>query len=116
MTGPTSVNRADFIQRLMRDCGLTYVESCRAYDCFISVFEDAVLSGHRINVGRVGAITPIWQSARTYNMGFKRQKPTADNPAGVVLQKSEINMGARIRYKFRLHRAFVRQNQLRWMC
>jgi nucleoid DNA-binding protein len=106
-----SIKRADFIKQLMSRCGLTYVQSCQAYDCLVSSFEDAVLSGSRVSIGRVGALVPVWRPPRTVKMGFRRSKKNQ-----IDMEKREFRIGSRIQYKFNLHRAFMAKHQLRWFC
>lgn len=93
----------------MQEAGLTYVEACRAYEAMIAAFEDAVVTGNRVSLGRVGALMPKWHPPRTVVMGCRRLKG-----GGVVAQRREYNLGQRLKYRFNLHRTFVNRHQLRW--
>lgn len=101
------VTRVQFIERLVGR-GLGYPEACTAYDALISVFEDAIIQGNKINVGKVGSIVPVRLDPKVVHMGFK-------NEGGTIKRvKREYILGHRIRFKFNLHRAFVKKHALNW--
>jgi hypothetical protein len=102
------ITRATFVRKYMEYCGMSYVEACRAYDCMVNTFQNAVLRGVRVNIGRVGAVQPVWVQPREVRMGFRRQK------GGIVKVHSRYFLDGRYRYKFRLFRQFIRNNELQW--
>lgn len=104
---PPSITRVQFIERFVSS-GLSYSQSGDAYDAMISMFEDAILQGRRINIGKIGALVPVRMEPKVVHMGFK-------NEGGKVKKvKREYVLGRRIKFKFNLHRAFVKQRQLSW--
>ena len=104
-----TVTRREFVKRFMRDGGLTYAEACRMYDCMCDVIEDGIVSGSKIRIGRVGALTPVWRPAREIRMHFRMDKGKKIRPA-----KRTYVMDGRYVYKFRLYRQFVNTHALRW--
>lgn len=102
------VSRVDFVKKIMHT-GLTYVQASRAYDAFITTVEDAVVSGGRVNFGRLGALKPVPVKSRAVHMGFSRGKK------GVVTKSSRtFFIGRRIKYKFELYKAFARSHDMKW--
>jgi hypothetical protein len=94
----------------MKESGLTYSQACRVYDAMCGVFSDAIITGNRATIGRVGAITPVWRPAREINMHFKVKK-------GKKVERGihrTFFMDGRYEFKFRLYRRFIEQHQLRW--
>jgi hypothetical protein len=102
-----SINRSDFVNRYMRH-GFTYSQACKAYECMCEIFEDAVVSGHRLNIGNVMSLAPVWLAPKEVQMGFERTKK------GVVKKKKVIWLGKRIRYKVNLYKEFMRRHTLNW--
>ena len=88
---------------------MSYVEACRAYDCMVNTFQNAILRGVRVNIGRVGAVQPVWVQPREVRMGFKRERGN-----NIVRVHSRYFLDGRFRYKFRLFRAFIRTHELQW--
>jgi hypothetical protein len=101
------IDRQDFILKL-KSSGLSYVEATIAYEATVALFRDAVVNGHRVNIGKVGAIVPIMRPPRPVRMGFKR--------VGTKVEKvsREFILGHRIKFIFRLYRSFMRQKALNW--
>lgn len=93
----------------MRECGLSYVQASRIHDSMVRVFEDAICSGSKIKIGKVGAIRPIRRPPREVSMNFKMGK-------GRKAQKAQhvISLGPRITYKFSLFRQFMSTHSLNW--
>ncbi len=112
MSKTSAINRADFIRRLV-DEGFTVSEATKAYNCMIRTFDDAIVAGARINLGRIGALKPQMQEPRTVHMGFVRKK---DEKNSVEVRKSKrvYELGRRLRYKFILFPEFLNKRQLNW--
>jgi len=104
-----TVNRQDFIRKWMQQCGVTYDMACQVYRTMVSTFEEGVADGSKVTIGRLGALVPQWQEARTVTMGFRRT-PTR----GVVRQKQTYILDPRIRYRFRVYREWMATRHLNW--
>ena len=105
---PNTINRDHFVAALQKK-GLTYVQARKAYSAMLSVISDAVLQGDKINLGKIGVLDPVWHKERELTMGFKR---TADNKVEKATRK--FTLGPRLKYRFRLYRTFLENNDLRW--
>ena len=103
------VNRREFIAKFMRDCGVTYSQACRIYESMVSVFEDGVVSGSKIRVGRVGALIPVWRKPREVTMHFRVEKG-----GRVKKTRRTYTLDGRFVFKFNLYRRFVDTHNLRW--
>lgn len=94
----------------MSHCGMSYVEAGRAYEAMVSVIEDGIVQGHRIGIGKVGAIDPVWHGPRDVKMGFERQD------GGKVVKSSRVfHLDGRYKFRFRLFRRFIESRNLRWV-
>lgn len=109
MAKPETITRAAFIKRYMEDCGLTYQQSCQVYDCMVSTIQDGVVTGTKINFGRLGTLAPRWLPARAVNMGFERRAN-----GEVKNRQRTYFLGRRISYSFRLYREFMQKHRLDW--
>lgn len=109
MKADETIGRAQLIKSFMEKCGMTYVEACSAYECMISTVETAVICGSKVSFGRIGVLLPVWCGPRDIKMGFKRT-------AGNVVEKvqRQFFLDGRIRYKFKLHKKFIKTRDLRW--
>lgn len=105
-----TVTRRVFVSRFMADCGVSYAQACRIYESMCRTFEDGVVAGSKIAIGRVGAINPVWQPPRTYQMHFER-KSGHEVKRGV---HRTYSMDGRFTFKFNLYRRFSRTRQLKW--
>jgi hypothetical protein len=103
-----TVGRKEFIRRWMEECGVTYDTACQLYRTMVSTFEDGVANGQKVTIGRLGSLVPYWQDSRTAVMGFRRVK------GGVMRHKQEYFLDPRIRYKFKLFRAWLNKSHLNW--
>ena len=63
-------DRRTFVKNYMAAGGLTYTQACRVYDVMCKTFEEAILNGTKITVGRVGAVVPHWRAPRDVQMHF----------------------------------------------
>jgi hypothetical protein len=104
------IDRRAFIERFMRECGLTYAQACSAYDCLCRCVADGIVYGSKISLGRVGAIKPVWQPARDVNMHFTKVK------GGKVVRgvHRTYNLDGRYKFTFKLYRRFIDTPRLRW--
>jgi len=89
--------------------GFTFVEACRAFDCMSGVLADGVVTGSKINLGRVGALMPVRHSSRECHMSFKRV-----NGGKLEAVKRVYAVGPRLRYRFRVFETFLKSHQLDW--
>jgi hypothetical protein len=67
-----------------------------------------VLSGTRVNIGRIGAITPVTRPPRSVNMGFQRVEG-----GKIELVKRVFLLDERLDWKFNLFREFKQRHRLR---
>lgn len=104
----TTIGRKEFVRKWMNECGITYDAACQIYRSMVSTFEDGVANGHKITIGRLGALVPHWQGSRTAVMGFRRVQ------GGVLKQKQEYMLDPRIRYKFKIYREWKNKSRLNW--
>ena len=74
----------------------------------VSLIEDSVLNGTRVNIGRVGAITPVTRPARNVNMGFQRVQG-----GKIERVKRVFHLDERLDWKFNLFREFKQRHRLR---
>lgn len=104
-----TVNRREFVQRFMRQCGVTYAQASQIFECMVAVFEDGICSGSKIRVGRVGSLVPVWRQPREITMSFRKKR-------GGKLEKSKrvYVMDGRYVFKFHLYRRFMDTHNLRW--
>lgn len=105
-----TVTRRVFVSRFMSDCGVSYAQACKIYDSMCRTIEDGVVAGSKISIGRVGAISPVWQPPRTYHMHFERK-------SGRRVAKGihrTYSMDGRFMFKFHLFRRFSQTRQLKW--
>ena len=107
-TPTKAINRADFVRRYMTDCGLTYVQACYIFDVMVSIMEDAVVTGTKVNFGRLGTLTPIRKAPRTYTMGFKRIK------GATIPCRRVYEVGSKVDYKFKVYKEFLKKHSLNW--
>jgi nucleoid DNA-binding protein len=104
-----NVKREDFIRSYTQQGALTYKQAVAAYDCTMKVLEDAVVNGHRVTLGGVGALVPRDVPPRVVRMGFTKGK------GGVVnLRSREYIIGHRKKYAFNLFKRFLQSRQLNW--
>jgi len=104
------VTRREFVQRFMRDCGVTYAQAVRIYECMCHTFEDAIVSGSKVRIGRVACVNPVWQPPRDVHMHFKKVK-------GGKVERGihrTFNMDGRFTYKFTLYKRFLNNHRLKW--
>ena len=107
----TTCDRRVFVSRFMRESGLTYSQACRVYDTMCRTFADAIVTGSRVTIGRVGSIVPYWRPPRDIHMHFRRKK-------GKKIEKGvhmTYFMDGRFDFKFRLYRRFMSTHQLKWL-
>jgi len=106
----TTFDRRAFVARFMRDGGLTYSQSCHLYEVMCGVFEEAIITGSRITIGRVGAIVPCWRPPRDIQMHFRRKGTKVET--GV---HRTYFMDGRYDFKFHLYKRFMETRQLKWL-
>ena len=94
----------------MRDGGLTYSQACRLYEVMCLSFEEAIITGSKIKLGRVGAIVPRWKQPRDYQMHFRKNGKRIER--GV---HRTFFVDGRYEFKFRLYRKFMETRQLKWL-
>jgi hypothetical protein len=102
-------DRRAFVCRFMREGGLTYSQACRLYDVMCRTFEEAIVTGNKVTVGRVGAIVPFWRPPREFQMHFRKK--------GTKIEKGihrTYYMDGRFDFKFRLYRRFLETRRLQW--
>lgn len=105
-----TIDRKAFVSRFMSESGFSYAEACRAYEAMCRTFEDGIVTGSKIRIGKVGAIVPVWKPGRAINMHFKRVK-------GDVVETGvhrTYYMDGRYTFKFNLYDQFVATHSLKW--
>jgi hypothetical protein len=106
----TTIDRRAFVTRFMSESGLSYADACRVYETMCRTFEDGIVTGSKIRIGKVGAIVPVWKPGREINMHFKRGK-------GQVIETGvhrTYYIDGRYTFKFNLYDRFVQTHQLKW--
>ena len=94
----------------MKEGGLTYSQSGRLYEIMCSTFEEAIVTGTKVTVGRVGAIVPRWRPPRDVAMHFRKRGKTIET--GI---HRTFYMDGRYDFKFKLYRRFMQTRQLKWL-
>jgi hypothetical protein len=107
-TRDVTIGRKDFIRRWMHEAGVSYDAAAAVYRVMVSIFEDGVANGQKITISQLGALVPYWQNSQTKVMPFRRIK------GGIVRQKQEYNLDPRIKYKFKIYRAWLNRSHLNW--
>ena len=103
-------DRVVFVTRFMKEGGLTYSQACRLHAVMCSVFEEAIITGSKVTIGRVGAIVPYWRPPRDIQMHFRKRGKKVEK--GV---HRTFFMDGRYDFKFRLYRKFMQTRQLKWL-
>lgn len=99
------VTRKEFIRKLMHNGGLTYDAAARAYGVMTALFADAIVNGQKVNIGQVGALTPMRRPARDILMPF------ATVQGKVVDVRRIYHVHERLTWEFRLYRSFKKRHQ-----
>lgn len=102
-----SVSRRAFIQKLMRDCGLTYEEARQGFNCLVSILENAVINKEAVRFGRFGVLMPVRKPPREVKMGFRRLPGNK-----MVKVKRVYHLDERFEWRLRVYAEFKRRNQL----
>ena len=103
-------DRRAFVSRFMKEGGLTFSQSCRMYEVMCRTFEEAIITGSKVTVGRVGAIVPFWRPPRDIQMHFRKKGRKIER--GI---HRTYFMDGRFDFKFRLYRRFMETRQLKWL-
>lgn len=106
----STVDRKAFIARFMSESGLSYAQACRVYETMCRAFEDGVVTGSKIRIGKLGAIVPIWKPGRDHHMHFRVAK---GRKVETGIHRT-YHIDGRYTFKFNLYRQFVNTHQLRW--
>lgn len=110
MAKTATITRRDFVARYMRECGVPYALACKIYDTTCRAFEDGVIRGVKIAIGRVGAVVPVVKSARDIHMHFTKVKGGKIDTS----IKRTYTLDGRFSFKFRLYKNFMRTRHLKW--
>lgn len=94
------VTRTDFIFSF-HQCGMTYRQATDVYLAMVDVIGTAILSGSPVEFGRVGKIVPVEVNAKPVSMNFPNRRV-------------QIMLGRRLKFKFKVHKAFTDKRQLSW--
>ncbi len=105
-----SIKREDFVRKFMGRCGMSYLDAVRAYETMVSTIEDGIVGGHKICIGKVGSLTPVWHEPRDVKMGF-----TKTVGGGIRKEKKVFHLDGRFKFRFNLYRKFVESRDLRWV-
>lgn len=95
-----SITRNDFIRQFHR-CGMTYRQATEVYDTMVDLVGTAILNRQQVEFGKVGKIAPIVANAKTVSMNFPNRQ-------------RQIMLGRRIRFKFKVHKAFIMRHPIDW--
>ena len=107
----STFDRRVFIDRFMQHGGLTYVQASRLYDVMCQTFEEAIVTGNKVTIGRVGAIVPCWRPSREVQMHF-RKKRGGNVERGI---HRTFFLDGRFGWKFKLYRRFTETRKLKWL-
>lgn len=110
MTKNEAIGRGQFIQMFMNRCGFTYAEATRAYECMCYAFEEGIVGGKRVNIGRVGAVVPEWKPGRDIHMHFTVEKGRKVRTG----LKRTYHKDGHYTFKFKLYDQFVATRNLEW--
>jgi len=109
MTEKITINRKDFVERLMRQCDMTFPEASAAFECFCDILKDGVVNGAKIRFGKLGALRPTWHAPKAVHMGFKVSKK------GTLTKNKHVYfMGKRLRYTLKIYDKFIDNHELHW--
>lgn len=108
MSQQAVVKRADFIRNLVSSQGFTYAQASVAFDSFIKTIEDGICTGSKIQLAKIGAIVPTKLDPRPVRMHFKREGDK------VLKQDRTYFLGTRIKFKFKIFKAFLKSKTLDW--
>lgn len=103
-----TIDRARFIKNYMSHGGLTYLQAIKAYDAMTFTFENAVINGDKISIGRVCCLDPETKEPREVHMGFVRD--------GDKIKKISRTyyVGRRVKYKVKIHKKFKQTHEIGW--
>ena len=104
-----TINRRDFVNRLMRDCGMSFLQASQVFDAVCEVVADGVVSGARIRFGRLGVLQPVWRQPKAVHKGFRVTKGRE-----IVKQKHVYFLGKRISYSLKIYKGFMNSHSLHW--
>jgi len=105
-----TVARESFISKFMKEGGLTYSQSIRMFDVMCNVFEEGIVTGNKIRIGRVGALIPSWRPPRDIHMHFRIRK-------GRMMEQGihrTYYADGRYEFRFKLFKRFMDTRQLHW--
>jgi nucleoid DNA-binding protein len=102
------IKRADFIRDLVNSKGFTYAQASSAFDSMMKTLEDGICAGSKIQLAKIGAISPVKLDPRAVTMHFSK--------VGGEVKKQErtYHLGTRIKYRFKLFKGFVDRRTLNW--
>ena len=106
----TTIDRRAFVTRFMSENDLSYAQACHVYETMCRMFEDGIVTGSKIRLGKVGAIVPVWKPGREINMHFKVGK-NRNIQKGI---HRTFYVDGRYTFKFNLYEQFVRTHSLKW--
>ena len=93
----------------MHDLGISYAMANQVYDTMVRVFEDGIVAGSVIRLGRLGAVVPVVRPPREIRMGFRVGKGRK------ITKTSRIyNLDSRLCFTFKLYEKFVETHSLHW--
>lgn len=95
-----SITRRDFVEKFVAT-GLRYEQAGKVFDAMTEVFSSAIISGQRINVGKVLAISPV----------KKEPRQVCNNLNGL---KTIIFLGARVVFRVKVFKEFLARHDLKW--
>jgi len=105
-----TIDRRAFVTRFMSESGLSYAQACRVYDTMCRTFEDGIVTGSKIRIGKIGAIVPVWKPGRDIHKHFEVGKGRTIKTG---IHKTYF-VGERYTFKFNLYDRFVQTHQLKW--
>jgi nucleoid DNA-binding protein len=80
---------------------MTYRQATEVYDSMVDLVGTAILNRQQVEFGKVGKILPVVANAKTVSMNFPHRQ-------------RQIMLGRRIRFKFRVHKAFINRHTIDW--
>lgn len=104
-----TINRKDFVERLMRQCDMSFSDATKAFDCICDILKDGVVNGSQMRFGKLGVLRPTWHQPKEVHMGFKKGK------GGRLTRNRHVYfLGRRISYRFKIYRRFIETHELHW--
>ncbi len=93
-----TIKREDFVEAFVRQ-GMTYEAAINAFDAMVQTFENAVVNGQNVRIGKMCCLSAVKKPPRQVKSGFNGRTTF---------------LGTRIVYKMRIFRGWMDSRRLNW--